>query len=204
MNILAIETASTVCGAALFLNNQQVALDEINQPRIHGKKLPLIVQDLLNVHSLSINQLDGIAVSSGPGSYTGLRIGMNLARGLAASCDIPIIPIPTLLAMNRTINYEGIYWVLLHSHKNMVYAQRYHAGRPVAEIEFGEYQSKKYFSVYGFNLENFCNDYISISPSAKSIGELGLQNYDKWAQKDLNQVTPNYINSFNIEKKQAS
>ena len=103
MNILAIESASTVCGVALFLTNQLVELDEIDQPRIHGKRLPVIIHNILNNHSTSIDQLDGIAISSGPGSYTGLRIGMSIARGLAAAGEIPLIPVPTLFSMNLNL-----------------------------------------------------------------------------------------------------
>ncbi|SVE28195.1 uncharacterized protein METZ01_LOCUS481049, partial [marine metagenome] len=62
------------------------------------------VNNLLSTNSVNITQLDGIAVSSGPGSYTGLRIGMSLAKGLAAAGNIPIVQIPTLLAMNATIS----------------------------------------------------------------------------------------------------
>ena len=200
MNILAIESASTVCGAALFLNSKLVELNEIDEPRIHGMRLPVIIHDILNSHSIDIDQLDGIAISSGPGSYTGLRIGMSLARGLAVSGGIPIIPVPTLFSMNAQIQLKGIYWLMLHSHKNMVYTQRYHSGEPDSEIVFAKYQSEKYEPVYGYNLASFCEDYKSIPPSAKSVGELALQNYDTWMEKDINQVSPNYITNFNLDK----
>ena len=71
MNILAIESASTVCGTALFLNSKLVEMDEITQPRIHGERLPVIVDSILSNHSLEVADLNGIAVSAGPGSYTG-------------------------------------------------------------------------------------------------------------------------------------
>ena len=200
MNILAIESASTVCGCALFINSDLIELDEIDQARIHGKRLPVIINDILNNHSVTIDQLDGIAISSGPGSYTGLRIGMSLARGLAASGGIPIIPVPTLFSMNVNIQQKGKYWLLLHSHKNQVYAQRYHSGAPDSKIVIEEFQSEKYTLIYGYNLENICEDYHSISPSAKSVGKLALQNYKKWIKSDINHVSPNYITNYNIGK----
>ena len=200
MNILAIESSSTICGASMLLESKLVALDEIDKPRIHGKRLPVIIHNILNKHKVKIDQLDGIAISSGPGSYTGLRIGMSLARGLAAAGEIPIIPVSTLLSMNATIQQKGIYWLMLHSHKNFVYAQRYHSGEPDSEIIFEEYQAEKHAPVYGYNLENICEYYESIMPSAKSVGELALQNYDKWVEMDINKVSPNYITSFNVGK----
>ena len=169
MNILAIESSSTICGVALFLNNKLIELDEIDQPKIHGTRLPVIIHEILNNHSVNFDQLDGIAISSGPGSYTGLRIGMSLARGLAASGKIPIIPVPTLFSMNENIQQKGIYWLMLHSHKNFIYTQRYRSGEPDSEIELEKYQSVKHALIYGYNLENICDDYKSIPPSVKSV-----------------------------------
>ena len=200
MNILAIESASIVCGVALFLNNKLVELNEVIQSRIHGGRLPVVIDQLLTNHKVDPNQLDGFAISSGPGTYTGLRIGINLIRGLAAASKVPIIQVPTLRAMNAHIKQEGIYWVILHSHKNMVYAQRYNSGRPDSEIIYEKFQMKKYINIYGFNLEKICEYYESAPPSAQYIGELALKNYDKWLETDLNQIAPNYIANFNLNK----
>ena len=202
MNILAIESASTICGAALFLNNELVELDEINQPRIHGERLPLAVHDILSNHSMEVAELDGIAVSSGPGSYTGLRIGMSLAKGLAMAGNIPLIPVPTMEVMNRSIAQNGVYWLLLHSHKNMVFIQQFNSGKPDSEIECELFDPKKYIPRFGFNLDSICKpgDYEMAPMSARFVGELALQYFDKWANIDLSQVTPNYVTSFNLGK----
>ena len=200
MNLLAIESSSTICGAAIFLNSKLVELDEIDQPRIHGTRLPVIIHYILNNHSINIDQLDGIAISSGPGSYTGLRIGMSLARGLAAAREIPIIPVPTLFSMNANIQQKGTYWLMLHSHKKFVYAQCYHSGEPESEIVFEEYQSDKHSLIYGYNLDHLCENYHSIPPSAQSVGELALQNYDQWMETNQNKISPNYITNYNLDK----
>ena len=202
MNILAIESASTVCGTALFLNSKLVEIDEITQPRIHGERLPVIVNRILSNHSMEVSELNAIAVSAGPGSYTGLRIGMSLAKGLAAAMDIPIISVPTLEVMNAGISREGVYWVLLHSHKSVVFAQRFCSGKPDSEIECELFSSKKYLQRFGFNLDIVCDssEYESSPPSAKFVGELALQFYDKWAESNLNKITPNYVTNFNLGK----
>ena len=202
MNILAIESASTVCGTALFLNSKLVELDEITQPRIHGERLPVIVNRILSNHSMEVSELNAIAVSEGPGSYTGLRIGMSLAKGLAAAVDIPIISVPTLEVMNAGISRQGLYWVLLHSHKNVVFAQRFCSGKPDSEIECELFSAEKYLQRFGFNLDTVCDssEYESTPPSAKFVGELALQYYDIWVESDLNQITPNYVTNFNLGK----
>ena len=202
MNILAIESASTVCGTALFLNSKLVELDEITQPRIHGERLPVIVSNILSNHSVEVADLTGIAVSAGPGSYTGLRIGMSLAKGLAAATGIPIISVPTLEVMNAGIARQGLYWVLLHSHKSVVFAQRFCSGKPDSEIKCELFSSEKYLQRFGFNLDTVCDfsEYESTPPSAKFVGELALQFYDIWVESDLNQITPNYVTNFNLGK----
>lgn len=201
MNIIAIESSSSICGAALFIDDKLVEIDEINKPFIHGTKLPAIINKLVNNNFCEIRKLDAIAVSSGPGSYTGLRIGMNLSRGLAASLNIPIIPVPTLFSMNNNIDTKGSYWVAIHSHKNMIYIQNFNSGEPNSEVMFEEYKHNKYEILYGFNLGNFCKEYNLVVPSAKYIGELALKNYNKWMQKDLNKVFPSYITNFNLGNK---
>ena len=202
MNILAIESASTICGVALFLNNSLIELDEVNKPRIHGEKLPLAINNILIKYKLKIADLDGIAVSSGPGSYTGLRIGMSLAKGLAMAENIPIIPVPTLEVMNHSIIDSGSYYVLLYSHKDLVFTQYYENGRPSSLVTCEVFDKKKFNPRYGFNMDKIYNlsENELVSMSAKNVGELALENFKQWANSNLNEVIPNYITEFNLGK----
>ena len=77
MNILAIETATPVCGIALFRQGELVEIREKTLYREHAEKLPLFFEDLREATNLKLGKLDGIAVSIGPGSFTGLRIGLS-------------------------------------------------------------------------------------------------------------------------------
>ena len=200
MNILAIESASTVCGTALFLNDKMVEIDEITKPRIHGERLPVIINNILKKYKINVANLDGIAISEGPGSYTGLRIGMSLAKGLAVTVGIPIIPVPTLEVMNRGVTRDGIYWVLLHSHKNVVYAQNFNSGLPASDIECVEFNIEHYIHPFGFNLDSVCKpeEYDSAPPSPKYVGELAIENFNEWGETNLNSIKPNYVTKFNI------
>ena len=125
---------------------------------------------------------------------------VSLAKGIAVSKGIPIIPVPTLQVMNRGISREGLYWVLLHSHKNVVFAQRFISGEPDSEIECKVLDLERYIHPYGFNLDSICNplDYKSSPPSSNYVGELAIKYYDKWAKYDLNKITPNYVTNFNL------
>ncbi len=198
MNIIAIESATTICGVALFMDNKIKDIDEVNQSQVHSQRLPIIVESMLKNHLININELDGIAISSGPGSYTGLRIGMSFAKGLAISGNINIIPVPTILAINYSIQQKGKYWIVLHSHKDYVYSQYYDSGKPLTEIIFNKFQPKNKEIIYGFNLEKLCNDFILTPPSVESVGKFALQEYENLKKDNLSQITPDYISNINI------
>ena len=97
--ILQIETATTVCSVALAENGVVLACKEVEQRNIHAEKITVFIGEILNQAGKSYADLDAIAVSSGPGSYTGLRIGVSTAKGLSFALDKPLIAVETLAAM---------------------------------------------------------------------------------------------------------
>ena len=147
---------------------------------------------------IKIFDLDGIAVSEGPGSYTGLRIGMSLAKGLAIKDKVPIIPVPTLSVIAKGTSRTSEYWVLLHSHKNIVYAQRFNEDKPVSKIDCREFDLELYKDPVGFNLNMVCasDQYESSAPSSKNVGELALENAHNWSVINYDKLTPNYITTL--------
>lgn len=97
--ILQIETATTVCSVALSKNGEVLAVKQMDQRNIHAEVITLYIGELLAATGTKYIDLDAIAVSSGPGSYTGLRIGISTAKGLCYALDKPLIAIETLEAM---------------------------------------------------------------------------------------------------------
>ncbi|MGN6178806.1 MAG: tRNA (adenosine(37)-N6)-threonylcarbamoyltransferase complex dimerization subunit type 1 TsaB [Mucilaginibacter sp.] len=97
--ILQIETATTVCSVALSKNGKTLAVKEINERNIHAEVITVFIDELLKETGVSYSEVDAIAVSSGPGSYTGLRIGVSTAKGLCFALDKPLIAVETLEAM---------------------------------------------------------------------------------------------------------
>ncbi len=97
--ILAIETATDVCGVALVQNQNVIAQRMRAEKYVHSEKLLPMIDEVLRDASLSAKDLDAIAVSIGPGSFTGLRIGLSTAKGLALSLGISVIAVPTLDAL---------------------------------------------------------------------------------------------------------
>ena len=97
--ILQIETATSVCSVALAVDGQTIALKEDDAPNIHASQLTPFISELMQKADICFADLDAIAVSMGPGSYTGLRIGVSTAKGLCFALNKPLIAIPTLKMM---------------------------------------------------------------------------------------------------------
>lgn len=95
MTLLCIETSTTVCSAAIVINGQPVAARISRSGGNHAQLLPCFVDELLAQAKEQQWTLDGVALSEGPGSYTGLRIGASLAKGLCYGLSIPLLPLPT-------------------------------------------------------------------------------------------------------------
>lgn len=97
--ILALETATDVCSVALLQGEKVTVSLTLARPRAHAENLVLLIRDALRYATISVSDLDAIAVSKGPGSYTGLRIGVSTAKGLAAASNTPLIGVPSLEAL---------------------------------------------------------------------------------------------------------
>jgi tRNA threonylcarbamoyladenosine biosynthesis protein TsaB len=98
--ILNLETATAICSVALVLDGKILGLRESAQEKSHASSLTPFIADVLGEQSLKVDDLDAIAVSKGPGSYTGLRIGVSTAKGLAYASDKPLISIDTLSSLS--------------------------------------------------------------------------------------------------------
>ena len=126
MNILSIETSTDWCGVALISDGK--CIDKIQEriPRGHSEHLPIYYEQIINKSKNLIEKIDAISVSIGPGSFTGLRIGLGFAKGLAFAKNLPIIPVPTLeIISNSCKNNYLKYRVYLFSHRDIVYHQKF-------------------------------------------------------------------------------
>lgn len=98
MIFLALDTSTEACSVALSYHGQLLALDEVC-PQQHSKRILPMVQQVLADAGISLNQLNGIVFGRGPGSFTGVRIGVSVAQGLAFGADVPVYGVSTLAAM---------------------------------------------------------------------------------------------------------
>lgn len=102
-SILCLETSTEVCSVALSINGEIIAEMEDKSGRNHAQLLTRFVEEVMQANKMPYNQLDAIAVSGGPGSYTGLRIGVSTAKGLCYAAGLPLIAVPSLEAMAHHI-----------------------------------------------------------------------------------------------------
>ena len=138
MIILNIETSTSCCSAAITINGMAVASRENLLNANHASELPLFVDELLKEAKQQAWHLDAVALSQGPGSYTGLRIGASLAKGLCYGLNIPLLPIDTLqvlcASLNRQIEEDAWLCPMLDARRMEVYTALYE------QIANNEYQ----------------------------------------------------------------
>lgn len=104
--IIHIETTTPVCSVCLAKDGQLIDYRQDTHGTSHAKLVTVFIEDLLLKHNLTFNELDAVAVSAGPGSYTGLRIGVSVAKGLCYALNKPLIAIPTLQALAAQIQQQ--------------------------------------------------------------------------------------------------
>ena len=138
--ILQIETATSVCSVAIAVNGETLAVKEIDAQNIHASSLTLFIAEVMQQAKIVYADLDAIAVSKGPGSYTGLRIGVSTAKGLCFALDKPLIAIETLTMMADGFllhhpNYGGLICPMIDARRmevfTAVFDRQLHAIEPV-------------------------------------------------------------------------
>ena len=215
--ILSIETSTSICSVAIHEQGELLALAEIKEPGAHAEKLLLLVDELFEKSGLSFGDLDAVAVSQGPGSYTGLRIGVSTAKGIAYALEIPLIGINTLQAMAASQSVApGDYVVaVLDARRKEVYTQTF--GDSLQELSpieavvleegvFGSILEKGRVYFVGDGVEKVKEEVKSanalfiadwaISLSAKNMGVLAFEKHARQEWEDLAYFVPNYLKEF--------
>ena len=231
MLILGIE-ASTKTGSVAVVSEQGVVAQySLNIEVTHSERLMSTVDRVLKDTGLTMAHIDGFSVAIGPGSFTGLRIGLSTIKGLALATGKPVAAVPTLLALAWNLPYAAFpVCPLLDARKNEVYAALYaldgsscsqimqKAAIPIHELA-GKISGKAIFTgeaalIYRVEIEKQFGDralFASLStvlPSAASVAEIGSGMIKSGKQADPDSLTPLYIRRPEAEvaweKKQAS
>jgi tRNA threonylcarbamoyladenosine biosynthesis protein TsaB len=215
--ILSIETSTSICSVAIHERGELRAVSEIKEPGAHAEKLLDLVDAAMKQAELRMSDLDAVAVSQGPGSYTGLRIGVSTAKGIAYGLEIPLIGINTLQAMaaSQLVNQGEFVVAVLDARRKEVYTQTF--GDSLQEItsieavvlEEGVFASvlekgKVYFVGDGADKVKeeiqhsnaFFPENWEQSLSAKNMGQLAFEKFARQDWEDLAYFVPNYLKEF--------
>lgn len=123
--ILNIDTATSVCSVALAKDGEVIAMKENNEGLNHSVLLGTYIDEVLKENHLTVRQLDAVAISMGPGSYTGLRIGVSMVKGLCFGAGKPMIAVPTLQALALSISSvkqeDALYCPMIDARRMEVY-----------------------------------------------------------------------------------
>ena len=219
--ILNIETTTTNCSVSLAKEGHILALKEQNNaPRYsHSENLHVFIKAILKEAAVSIDDLDAIAVSKGPGSYTGLRIGVSAAKGLCYALDIPLLSVATLHSLTLQQDIEKGYSIpLLDARRMEVYSAVFNENHEQvratqAEIitsgSFSEYLEKARVYFLGPGAEKCKNVIIHPNavfqkhihlPSAREMAVLSETRFNTGTFEDTAYFEPYYLKDFVVGK----
>jgi tRNA threonylcarbamoyladenosine biosynthesis protein TsaB len=212
--ILNIETATRNCSVSLAENGKVLAIREISdQGYSHAEKLHVFINEVMAESGKSFSDLEAVAVSRGPGSYTGLRIGISAAKGLCFALEIPLIAVDTLqiLAARAKVS-NGVVIPMLDARRMEVYSAIFDAdlsqiretkAEIITEESFSEITETAYF--LGDATEK-CKPFLTrgnfvfldqmVFPSANEMGELGFAKFQKSEFEDVAYFEPFYLKDF--------
>lgn len=213
--ILCIETATKSCSVALARDGHLVAVkEEVSEKYSHSEQLTIFIEQLLQQEELKVSDLEAIAVSSGPGSYTGLRIGVSTAKGMCYACDIPLIAVSTLEAMVQVMKdkYPEIQLCpMLDARRMEVYCMLYSksqvspvVAKVIDQNSFEEELAQGPLLFFGDGADK-CQDVLNhtnahfelgVYPSATNMIPLA---YDKFQSQDFEDIAyfePFYLKDF--------
>ncbi len=221
--ILCIETGTDICSAGIARDGELISLRESDEGRDHARKIGLFVDELLRETAIQPDELDAVAVGKGPGSYTGLRIGVSFAKGLCYGLQIPLIGIGSLDALVEVAREDfeaGIIDVenwesatlcpMVDARRMEVYSQLFNTrGEDLSEVSavvvdeqsYAENRGNAPFVIFG-NGAAKCADIladatlINIAPSARGLARLAQRALDEGRTEDIAYFEPFYLKDF--------
>ena len=219
--ILSIETSTDVCSVAFAEDGKVIEKRELFEPNSHSKHTTLLIQDIFKTEGvIPIKELDAVAVSAGPGSYTGLRIGTSVAKGICFALDIPLIAVDTLKLMSQAVlssevkvSAETLLCPMIDARRMEVYTALHDTNLNVVEEtnakiidenSFDDILEKNEVMFFG-NGAAKCKDVIksnnavfidNIFPLAASMSSLAEKAYNENDFVDVAYFEPFYLKSF--------
>lgn len=226
--LLSLETSTQCCSVALHNNGVLVAFRIVETPRSAASQLTVMMEEVLHTAKIKSHELEGVIVAAGPGSYTGLRIGVATAKGLCYGLNIPVISVNTLELMtyqflgaksiSKDVNLNSVVFCpMLDARRMEVYCaildHELNYVEPIQAKVIGEGSFMDILesrSIYFFgdgadkcrSIIDHSNAYFfsGIAPLASSLGEMGFKKWKEGEYEDLVSFEPFYLKDFLIKK----
>lgn len=223
--LLNIETSTAICSVALGKDGKLLALKENKEGMKHASHLTVFIENILKENNLSTADLDGVAISMGPGSYTGLRIGVSTAKGICYGAGIPLIAVSTLQSMTKALqnnsdlssvvkNQEkALFCPMIDARRMEVYTAFYNANTELVkdisadiidENSFAYELSEQEIVFFGDG-SGKCKDVIAnengiflddVNATAVGMIELAENKFNKNELEDVAYFEPFYLKDF--------
>jgi tRNA threonylcarbamoyladenosine biosynthesis protein TsaB len=222
--LLSLETSTSVCSVALHNDGVLLSSSEYHIPQSTASKLAIMVDDIFKLTELTPSQLSAVAVSAGPGSYTGLRIGVATAKGLCYALNIPLIAVNTLELMAYQVQSSlpfmedtlllcpmldarrmEVYTLLINSNLEIVQATE---AKIIDEQSYQTLFEGNRILFFG-NGADKCREVIKhtnarfidgVIPSAAKLGVLAFKKFIRNEVEDLSSYEPLYLKDFMVKK----
>lgn len=222
MTILLLETATPICSTALEKDGKIIAERHSDEPNAHSSKLAVFINELFEDSGIKIDELDAVCVSSGPGSYTGLRIGVSSAKGICYALGIPLLAVPTLqnmaglfFALNK--DYDGLVCPMIDARRMECYTSIYDRNGLVRETKAEVIETGIYDEWLNNGPVTFIGDgaaktksVLSVHPNAKYAPDFTISAEDmttiaeeklrKGEKEDVAYFEPYYLKDFVAKK----
>lgn len=221
--ILNIETSTTMCSVSLADKGELISCKELDNGYTHAENLHVFINDLLIQEKVIPSQLDAVAVGSGPGSYTGLRIGVSTAKGLAFSLNKPLLSVNTLktmaMAVKEKANNEMLLCPMLDARRMEVYCAffdfdlnevRETSAQIITEENLTYFAVNKPMAFFGDGMPK-CKSLLQnlpgasfvegVVPSSKQLAKLSYEKFKLQQFEDLAYFEPFYLKDFMIGPK---
>lgn len=215
MNILAIDTSTMISTVTIAVDNEIIGDFNVNQQKTHSESLVPMIETLLDLLGMEISDIDAFVIGKGPGSFTGLRIGMTIAKTLAQVDNKKLIPVSTLLALANNSYSDNFKVPMLDARGNRIYGAVY-------DEDFNEVVAEDLYTIEDFS-ENVNNLHTRVeiigevagkykdkfthaktlplnfnSCIGRSLVKIGLENIDN--DYNLYEITPNYLRKSQAER----
>lgn len=222
--ILAIESSTDMCSVTLCRDHTLMACIELQQSNVHAQKLSLLIEQLINNSGVDLAEINAVAVNGGPGSYTGLRIGVSIAKGLAYALNIPMIAVDAL----ESLAFQAFPFLresdsiipLMDARRMEVYMAVFGYGGKRMEVTRPLILDHNPFLSY---LENgvvyFVGDgvekakeilahpnarFLNIGCTSRAVAGVAIDKYERGIFEDIAYYEPNYLKEFRIIQSQKN